>query len=137
MNGYYSYDEIQNMQQKAIERVREMKRNSDAVLENAQRDFNSKGQQKNQAHKGSTETRITNMPPNFPKNNSYPSFQEFFKEKSPKNDTPKTVTKESKKNVVENLLEEPDKALLLGLIMLLKSEGADEILQLALMYIMA
>ena len=35
----YSYSEIQNMQQKAMARVRQMQKNTDAVLEKAQQDF--------------------------------------------------------------------------------------------------
>ena len=35
----YSYSEIQNMQQKAMARVRQMQKNTDAVLEKAQEDF--------------------------------------------------------------------------------------------------
>ena len=38
MNNY-SYSEIQNMQQKAMARVRQMQKNTDAVLEKAQEDF--------------------------------------------------------------------------------------------------
>ena len=38
--GNYSYSEIQDMQRKAMERVREMKRNSDMVTQSAQREFN-------------------------------------------------------------------------------------------------
>jgi hypothetical protein len=41
------------------------------------------------------------------------------------------------KTINNNILDEPDKAILLGLIMLLKSEGADEILIMALMYILS
>jgi hypothetical protein len=36
-----------------------------------------------------------------------------------------------------SILDEPDKAIILGLIMLLKSEGADEMLIMALMYILS
>ena len=35
----YSYTEIQDMQRKAMERVREMKRNSDMVTQSAQREY--------------------------------------------------------------------------------------------------
>ena len=38
MSGY-SYSEIQNMQQKAMARVREMKRTSDEITRVAQKDF--------------------------------------------------------------------------------------------------
>lgn len=140
MNGY-SYSEIQNMQQKAMERVREMKRNSDAVTQSAQRelDFDKK---ENKLHDNSNivSAKVTNMPPNFPENTPYPSFKDFFKEEQEKiQQTQKTQIKaeKPKKSSLESLFDEPDKALLLGLIMLLKSEGADESLIMALTYILS
>ena len=42
----YSYTEIQDMQRKAMERVREMKRNSDIVTQSAQREFNHESNNK-------------------------------------------------------------------------------------------
>ena len=81
------------------------------------------------------------MPPNFPENSVYPSFKEFFKEES--KETPKPPKKENKpqpqvkQNTLETLFAEPDKAMLMGLIFLLKSEGADEMLIMALLYIMS
>ena len=53
--------------------------------------------------------------------------------KEQKKELAKTVAK--KENF--NILDEPDTAILLGLIMLLKSENADEMLIMALMYILA
>ena len=74
----------------------------------------------------------------FPKNNPYPSFKEFFKEEHIQQ-SKKIENKEEKtqKQGLESLFNEPDKALILGLIMLLKSEGADESLILALTYILS
>ncbi len=136
MNGY-SYNELQNMQQKAIERVREMKRNSDAVVKTAQKEFNMP-EKHNSHQRNSTQTKVTNMPPNFPQNNQYPSFKNYFEENLPKKEVIKAVNDTPKeKTSIESLFDEPDKALLLGLIMLLKSEGADESLIMALAYIMA
>ncbi len=137
MNGY-SYNEIQNMQQKAIERVREMKRTSDAVVQTAQKELNISEKARHQSSSTAT-TKVTNMPPNFPQDNPYPSFKDFFQEKTqpkqkPTTQAPKSTVKDNKS--LENLFAEPDKALLLGLIMLLKSEGADESLIMALTYIM-
>lgn len=134
----YSYSEIQNMQQKAMARVRQMQKNTDAIVEKAQRDFTS--QALRERPQQTIETKVTNMPPNFPENSVYPSFKEFFKEEN--KETPKPVKAEnkpqkSKSNAIENLFNEPDKAMLMGLIMLLKSEGADEMLIMALMYIMS
>ncbi len=137
MNGY-SYNELQNMQQKAIERVREMKRNSDAVVQTAQKELNMTEKHHVQQQKRVAQPKVTNMPPNFPQNNQYPSFKDFFEENTPKQEPHKTVKDARKENnSIESLFAEPDKALLLGLIMLLKSEGADESLIMALAYIMS
>lgn len=138
----YSYSEIQNMQQKAMARVRQMQKNTDAILEKAQQDFESE-KPKSKPHYDSAPItpKVTNMPPNFPQDSVYPSFKEFFKEEN--KDAPKPQKKEnkpqqqSKPNTLETLFAEPDKAMLMGLIMLLKSEGADEMLIMALLYIMS
>lgn len=144
MNNY-SYSEIQNMQQKAMARVRQMQKNTDAVLEKAQQDFSQeKPREKSRTamyEQPQITPKVTNMPPNFPENNVYPSFKEFFKEEG--KETPKPQKKENKPqqqakpNTLETLFAEPDKAMLMGLIMLLKSEGADEMLIMALLYIMS
>ena len=60
---------------------------------------------------------------------------DFIKEQSTK-DKQKQIQKQ-KKSGIEGLFDEPDKALILGLIMLLKSEGADESLIMALSYILS
>lgn len=140
MSGY-SYSEIQNMQQKAMERVREMKRTSDEITKTAQKDLESEHKKVNyRGYEPSVSAKVTNMPPNFPENTVYPNFNEFFKaeqERTQKKET--SVKKEniSKQSAIQNLFDEPDKALILGLIMLLKSEGADEVLIMALSYILS
>lgn len=123
-------------------RVRQMQKNTDAVLEKAQEDFErEKPKPKTQYELAPITPKVTNMPPNFPENSVYPSFKEFFKEES--KETPKPPKKENKpqpqvkQNTLETLFAEPDKAMLMGLIMLLKSEGADEMLIMALLYIMS
>ena len=136
MSGY-SYTELQKMQAKAMERVREMKRNSDIVTQSAQKEFDYLPERRDTKNiSSSISARVTNMPPNFPKDNSYPSFKEFFNEKELQKEIPKPVNN-SRKGSLENLFDEPDKALILGLIMLLKSEGADESLIMALSYILS
>ncbi len=139
----YSYSEIQNMQQKAMARVRQMQKNTDAVLEKAQQDLSREKPRENirtaTYEQPQITPKVTNMPPNFPENSVYPSFKEFFKEEK---ELPKPIKKENKpykseKSTLENLFAEPDKAMLMGLIMLLKSEGADEMLIMALLYIMS
>lgn len=135
----YSYSEIQDMQRKAMERVREMKRNSDIVTQSAQRDFDATD--RNYSATKEIKPKITNMPPNFPKETAYPSFKTVFENEREKilSETKqnKQVLKSEKENTLEGLFKEPDRALLLGLIMLLKSEKADEGLILALTYILS
>lgn len=138
MNNY-SYLEIQNMQKRAMERVREMQRKSDEVLEDARVELGGSPPEKT-FEKGRTEAiikpKITNMPPNFP------DFKEYFNlQNEPAVQQPKREEKSRPANTHGNILDmisaEPDRALLLGLLLLLKSEGADETLMMALMYIMA
>ena len=128
------------MQAKAMERVREMKRSSDIVTQAAQREFDFTPIKKD-VHDFSAKVsaKVTNMPPNFPSDNPYPSFKDFFKEAEEKIQKKELIkpVENNQKSSLENLFSEPDKALLLGLIMLLKSEGADESLILALTYILS
>ena len=137
MSGYSS-SEIQKMQQKAMERVKEMKRNSDIITQTAQHDLEFTPEKLTNYNSQQATPKVTNMPPNFPENNPYPSFKEFFKEEHIQQ-SKKLESKEEKtqKQGLESLFNEPDKALILGLIMLLKSEGADESLILALTYILS
>ena len=138
MTGYSNY-EIQKMQAKAMERVREMKRNTDIVAQSAQKELDFTPQKSEiQNISSRVSAKVTNMPPNFPRDNPYPSFKEFFEEekKSQKNEIMKQ-TEKAERSSLENLFNEPDKALLLGLIMLLKTEGADESLIMALTYILS
>lgn len=140
MSGY-SYSEIQNMQQKAMERVREMKRTSDEITRVAQKDFEIDRKKVNYDNdKSSVTPKVTNMPPNYPENSVYPSFKDFFStQQEIKQQKQKLLNQENKpmETAIQNLFNEPDKALLLGLIMLLKSEKADESLIMALTYIMS
>lgn len=141
MNNY-SYSEIQNMQKKAMERVREMQKNSEAVLQDARQDLDEKilePKRENTRTEPSIKPKITNLPPNFP------DFKEYFNMQiEPESETlpPKTEKtepqpKHSQGNIMDLISSEPDRALLLGLLLLLKSEGADEALMMALTYIMA
>lgn len=135
----YSYSDIQNMQKRAMERVREMQKNSDEVLETARQDLSEKTvEQKREQPRmdAPIKPKITNLPPNFP------DFKDYFNMQ--REDIPPAPKKEEKPHQVEPqnsifdlISSEPDRALLLGLLLLLKSEGADEALMMTLMYIMA
>lgn len=135
----YSYSEIKSMQQRAMERVREMNRTSENALEMAKKELESdekKSFSKPQDVRTSSpiKTKHTNMPPNFPKDRIHSDFYEG-EDKRRRAEHPKKT--EAAGGVLDSIINEPDRALLMGLIMLLKSEGADEILMMALMYIMA
>ena len=134
----YSYSEIQSMQKRAMERVREMQRNSDSVLENARTELEN-GSPREQIGflpnpspaLGQTPVRpkVTNMPANFPRE------RRREEQNLPERAEPRGKDKDG--GLIESILNEPDRAMLLGLLLLLKSEGADEALMMALMYIMS
>lgn len=127
----YSYSEIQSMQKKALERVREMRKNSEKLLEETDSTPYIKPKQFFE-ETNQVKPKITNMPPNFPQDTVYPNFKEFFQREEKKEPQKANSVQQS-----QNILDEPDKAILLGLIMLLKSEGADQMLIMALMYILS
>jgi hypothetical protein len=77
------------------------------------------------------------MPPNFPESNTYPYFNSAKDIKIPAKSDKEDFVEKGKNNPIETFFAEPDKALLLGLIMLLKAEKADEALILALTYILS
>ena len=77
------------------------------------------------------------MPLNLPENRdlTYPSFKEYFE---PETQKAKVQTEQSTKaNLLDDVLREPDEAMLFSLLLLLKSEGTDESLLMALLYIMS
>ena len=127
------------MQQKAMARVREMKRTSDEVTKVAQKELDYQNKNIEQSvYKPTITARVTNMPPNFPQNDVYPDFKEYFKgEQENKQEKPSKQDNNSNQSTIQTFFDEPDKALLLGLIMLLKSEKADESLVMALTYILS
>ena len=108
MTGY-SYSEIQKMQAKAMERVREMKRNTDIVAQSAQKELDFTPQKSEiQNISSRVSAKVTNMPPNFPRDNPYPSFKEFFEETEKKTLTPIV------ENIIYDGLENTMKTILKG-----------------------
>lgn len=125
------------MQQRAMERVREMNRSSETALEMAKKELESEPSKQEARPKRHEpvqpiKTKHTNMPPNFPKEHNQNTREQELKSEPVKE---KSESRES--GILDAIMKEPDRALLMGLLMLLKSEGADEILMLALTYIMA
>lgn len=143
----YTYDELQKMQEKALERVRNMQQYSKSAVEgtNAQSAEKTRYTQSN-AHSSpppppqgtaSHKSGRIKMPLNLPEERDivYPSFKEHFAPETQKSKQ-QTVQK-NKANLLDTVLKEPDEAMLFSLLLLLKSEGADEALMMALLYIMS
>lgn len=146
----YTYDELRRMQEKALERVRSMQQRAQQYVEEdnraAQRRPQNTDERKplaqnaaapnRQPQKKSPSGRIK-MPLNLPENRdlTYPSFKEYF---DPETQKAKAQTAQSTKaNLLDDVLREPDEAMLFSLLLLLKSEGTDESLLMALLYIMS
>lgn len=149
----YTYDELQQMQEKALERVRNMQMYSKSAVEgtNAQgitgsgtqnsahtaaSSYTPRGESPQSAAPRKQSGRIK-MPLNLPEERDlvYPSFKEHFAPETQK--TQQETVRKNKANLLDNVLQEPDEALLFSLLLLLKSEGTDEALLMALLYIMS
>lgn len=140
----YTYDELQQMQEKALERVRNMQKYSEEAVKgtvDASKSTQRVAPPENprptsvEAVK-KTQGRIK-MPLNLPENKDlvYPSFQEYFAPETKK--TQQLAAQKNKATLLDSVLKEPDEAMLFSLLLLLKSEGADEALMMALLYIMS
>lgn len=144
----YNFDEMQEMQAKALERVREMQARAQNVAKQAERELSDEKDKERSSKKDEntykenfynavrstpTKNRIQ-MPVDLPESKSYESFKEYFE---PINQKAKQETEKSTKaNLLDTVFKEPDKALLLALLLLLQSDGADEELLMSLLYIM-
>lgn len=139
----YTYDELQQMQEKALERVRNMQMYSKSAVESTNaaersRQMPQSPPRRTESPKPSPKTggRIK-MPLNLPEDRdlTYPSFKEYFQPETQK--TQQQTEQKNKANLLDTVLKEPDEAMLFSLLLLLKSEGADEALMMALLYIMS
>lgn len=144
----YNFDEMQEMQAKALERVREMQARAQNVAKQAERELSDEkdnersGKKDENTYKENfynavrstpTKNRIQ-MPVDLPESKSYESFKEYFE---PINQKAKQETEKSTKaDLLDTVFKEPDKALLLALLLLLQADGADEELLMSLLYIM-
>lgn len=144
----YNFDEMQEMQAKALERVREMQARAQNVAKQAERELSDEKDKERSGRKDEntykenfynavrstpTKNRIQ-MPVDLPESKSYESFKEYFE---PINQKAKQETEKSTKaDLLDTVFKEPDKALLLALLLLLQSDGADEELLMSLLYIM-
>lgn len=147
----YSLNEMQQMQEKALERVRNMQtRANEAVRDTA---FDS-GAEKTESPKPKTAQEHRSprdsfynavkstprqnhikMPVEMPENiKPYESFREYFEPENKRAAEEKKQT--AKANLMDDVLNEPDKALLFALLLLMQSDKADEELMMSLLYIM-
>lgn len=134
----YTYDELRQMQDKALERVQRMQQRARQYVDAppsappAPKPPSAPPQPSEKPKPG----RIK-MPLNLPENRDlvYPSFREVFSAETEKAKT--QAAQKSKANLLDEVLKEPDEAMLFSLLLLLRAEGADEALLLALLYIMS
>lgn len=132
----YSYSELKEMQDRAMERVRAMQqRASETVLrENSVQEENSKpvtAPEQNTYTKPHHIKMPVNMPPRE-------STAEGRGSKANTDSNPASNSVSANENgIIESILNDPDRAMLLPLLLLLKSEGANEELLMSLLYIMS
>jgi len=144
----YNFDEMQEMQAKALERVRDMQARAQTVAREADRELsdNSEAERRKTQNENAYKENFYNavkstpnknrisMPVELPQSKPYESFKEYFEpiNKKAKQENEKTV----KADLLDTVFREPDKALLLALLLLLQADGADEELLMSLLYIM-
>ncbi len=141
----YSYNDIMKMQNDAIKRVNEMQKRAKTVVE----EINEEKSQYKETPKSQNLKRVK-MPDDyldelknfastssyFEENKSEPIKCEYVKEKE-ENYLPPRQQNDMLKNILNDLNMDSDKALILSLILLLTEEKADEMLILALLYILS
>jgi ERCC4-related helicase len=144
----YNFDEMQKMQAKALERVRDMQARAQTVAREADRELSGNSETEHRktqtenaykdnfynAVKSTPNKNRISMPVELPQSKPYESFKEYFEpiNKKAKQENEKTV----KADLLDTVFKEPDKALLLALLLLLQADGADEELLMSLLYIM-
>lgn len=144
----YNFDEMQEMQAKALERVKDMQARAQTVALEANRELSdsseeSRKKEENEnaykenfykAVKSTPNKNRISMPVELPQSKPYESFKEYFEpiNKEAKRENEKTA----KADLFDTVFREPDKALLLALLLLLQADGADEELLMSLLYIM-
>ena len=146
----YSYTELKEMQDRAMERVRAMQQRAS---ETVSRD------NKKQQNKNKTISRENSIHEEIPKPDAHIEQNSYTKPhhiKMPVNMPPRESAEESRgskastdsnpasnsvsaneNSIIESILNDPDRAMLLPLLLLLKSEGANEELLMSLLYIMS
>ena len=132
----YSYSELKEMQDRAMERVRAMQqRASETVLrENSVQEEVSKPATAPEQNTY-TKPHHIKMPVNMPPRES---TAEGRGSKANTDSNPASNSVSANENgIIESILNDPDRAMLLPLLLLLKSEGANEELLMSLLYIIS
>ena len=144
----YSYNDIMKMQNDAIKRVNEMQKRAKTVVE----EINEEKTQAReiQTPQNSQNVKRVKMPDdyldelkNFASTSSY--FEETEREAIPREDvkdkkenhSPQKHQNDVLSNILNDFNMDSDKALILSLVLLLSEEKADEMLVLALLYILS
>lgn len=141
----YSYNDIMKMQNDAIKRVNEMQKRAKTVVE----EINEEKSQYKEPPKPQDVKRVK-MPDDyldelknfastsshFEKSETAPISKEYADEKKAHNPLPKQH-EQTLNNILNDLNMDSDKALILSLVLLLTEEKADELLVLALLYILS
>lgn len=123
----YDFNEIQMMQEKALERVRNMQLRARQAVENDSEDL-SDGKEKSEKNYITAES----LKPYINSNSSADYVR--LPVNLPKKEEPTAQGNETVNDF--DLFSQPDRALLFSLLMLLKSDAASEELMMALLYIM-
>ena len=144
----YSYNDIMKMQNDAIKRVNEMQKRAKSVVEEINEEKSQ--YQKTEHPKSGQNVKRVKMPDdyldelkNFASTSAY--FEETEREAIPREDvndkkenhSPQKHQNDVLSNILNDFNMDSDKALILSLVLLLSEEKADEMLVLALLYILS
>lgn len=132
----YSYSELKEMQDRAMERVRAMQQRASETVsrENSVQEEVSKPATAPEQN-SYTKPHHIKMPVNMPPRES---TAEGRGSKANTDNNPASNSVSANENgIIESILNDPDRAMLLPLLLLLKSEGANEELLMSLLYIMS
>lgn len=132
----YSYSELKEMQDRAMERVRAMQQRASETVsrENSVQEEVSKPATAPEQNTY-TKPHHIKMPVNMPPRESTAEGR-GSKANTDSNPASNSVSA-NETGIIESILNDPDRAMLLPLLLLLKSEGANEELLMSLLYIMS
>ncbi len=145
----YSYNDIMKMQNDAIKRVNEMQKRAKTVVEEINEEkatYNETSVNKNTSQNVNRVKmpndyldelkKFASTSSHFENNESKENRREYIEDKKENRPQPKGQN-DMLKNILNDLNMDSDKALILSLVLLLTEEKADEMLILALLYILS